>query len=402
MIAGVAGGIARHYGYDPTIVRLAIAAIGIVTFGAVFVGYGVAWIVMPRDDGQLIADNLQDNMYRNVARHGRGSMWIGIALFCAGLIALFDNNDWWPSDFVGPIVLITIGCALLFSGRQSPGRADDQLPSGSPNTPSGSPPASAPRPPTVSAHPEGSWPGSQHDYVRRQRRVHHEAAHQRRMDRRNVRRDSYLGRLILSAIALLVGGAWLVDATNATNVNPGFVGAMALTLLGLGLIVGSWFGYARRLVWLAIPLTAGLALASSLSIPWDKGAGERTYRPISTADVQAKYELGFGQLNVDLTQVDGTEPLTVRARLGMGELQVIVPDDANVTVDARVGAGQIRRFGRTDDGGLHQHFTFTSKGTGRTIMLTLHNTLGEVRVVRESSPDQLDTSDSTITVGDTR
>lgn len=48
MIAGVCAGLARYAGLDPTLVRV-LAVVGLVVgFPAVFVGYLVAWAIMPR------------------------------------------------------------------------------------------------------------------------------------------------------------------------------------------------------------------------------------------------------------------------------------------------------------------------------------------------------------------
>ena len=48
MLAGVCGGLAEYFDVDVTLVRLAFAAIGIMTAGVpMFVFYIVAWIVIP-------------------------------------------------------------------------------------------------------------------------------------------------------------------------------------------------------------------------------------------------------------------------------------------------------------------------------------------------------------------
>jgi len=48
MIAGVCAGFAQYAGVDPTLVRV-LAVIGLfIGFPAVFVGYLVAWAIMPR------------------------------------------------------------------------------------------------------------------------------------------------------------------------------------------------------------------------------------------------------------------------------------------------------------------------------------------------------------------
>ena len=48
MLAGVCGGIAEYYGWDPTMVRLALAIITLV-WGAGLLLYIIAWLVMPKN-----------------------------------------------------------------------------------------------------------------------------------------------------------------------------------------------------------------------------------------------------------------------------------------------------------------------------------------------------------------
>lgn len=48
MIAGVCAGFARYAGVDPTLVRVLAVIALFVGFPAVFIGYVVAWAIMPR------------------------------------------------------------------------------------------------------------------------------------------------------------------------------------------------------------------------------------------------------------------------------------------------------------------------------------------------------------------
>ncbi len=48
MIAGVCGGLARYAGVDPTLVRVLAVIALCFGFPAVFLGYLVAWAIMPR------------------------------------------------------------------------------------------------------------------------------------------------------------------------------------------------------------------------------------------------------------------------------------------------------------------------------------------------------------------
>jgi phage shock protein C len=51
-VAGVCGGIAEHFGWDPTIVRL-VVAVSVLLPGPTVIAYLVAWVVMPEDDGVI-------------------------------------------------------------------------------------------------------------------------------------------------------------------------------------------------------------------------------------------------------------------------------------------------------------------------------------------------------------
>lgn len=49
MLAGVCGGIAQRYGWDPTIVRLAVVGLGIIAHVATLVIYIALAFMLPKD-----------------------------------------------------------------------------------------------------------------------------------------------------------------------------------------------------------------------------------------------------------------------------------------------------------------------------------------------------------------
>ncbi len=51
ILGGVCGGIAEHYGWDPTLVRLAWVAVTLFA-GAGALLYAIAWIIMPKKPGK--------------------------------------------------------------------------------------------------------------------------------------------------------------------------------------------------------------------------------------------------------------------------------------------------------------------------------------------------------------
>jgi predicted membrane protein len=55
-------------------------------------------------------------------------------------------------------------------------------------------------------------------------------------------------------------------------------------------------------------------------------------------------------MRLDLSSLPTDRPVSVRARVGIGELRVIVPRNATVTLDSHVKAGSISALDRHDDG----------------------------------------------------
>lgn len=158
----------------------------------------------------------------------------------------------------------------------------------------------------------------------------------------------------ITVAALLIVLGLLALATNASDWNPGpraFFGA-ALLVVGLGLVASAFVrGRSARGGFIALGVVLSAALFSVSALPDGGSVGERTYRPAVASDVRPVYDLGLGELTLDLTSVDLSdldEPIRTRVEGGIGEIQVLVPRSADVRVTADVGAGDVRGFG-TDD-----------------------------------------------------
>jgi hypothetical protein len=70
------------------------------------------------------------------------------------------------------------------------------------------------------------------------------------------------------------------------------------------------------------------------------------------ADVRERYELGIGELEVDLggLAIAPGETVETTVDLGIGSARVLVPDDVTVIVDGEVGMGDLRVFGFEENG----------------------------------------------------
>src|SRR3954471_10500331 len=105
VVAGVCAGIARHFGVDPLVVRVAFMA---ATFagGLGVVAYGAAWLVMPAGEGE-----------RRAGPAGRpaGDGLVGAGrLVLSALLTFRALGVWFADALVWPFVLVAAGGALLW------------------------------------------------------------------------------------------------------------------------------------------------------------------------------------------------------------------------------------------------------------------------------------------------
>ena len=164
--------------------------------------------------------------------------------------------------------------------------------------------------------------------------------------------------------------------------------AWLLAAIGLLVLLFTSERRPRKLVVVLVTTLAVLvaAVASAIAIAFSvfnvslsDGIGDRSYTPASTADVRDRYELGIGNLEVDLSNLPADQKVRVAAKVGIGELHVIVPRDAAVALDSHVRTGEIDALGRHDDGGHARVVT----GSGR---LALDLDVGAGRIDVDRAP----------------
>lgn len=94
--------------------------------------------------------------------------------------------------------------------------------------------------------------------------------------------------------------------------------------------------------------TAVVAAFAAFNVSLGDGIGDRTYAP-GTLSAQTTYHLGIGKLEVDLSRIDPAGAHQVKAHVGIGELRIVVPNKADVRVNAHVKAGRVYVFGNRSD-----------------------------------------------------
>lgn len=191
-----------------------------------------------------------------------------------------------------------------------------------------------------------------------------------------------LGTVTLGILLLAAGVLGILDRADVIDIRPALLLPLALTVVGVALMVGAWEGEHGGLVVLGVFLAIFTVLLALTPVTeFSGGIGERTYRPATVSVLQPDYELGIGQLRLDLTRLDLAADTVVEARVGMGELIVTVPDGVVVDVAAESTAGEVELFGSQWDGvGVEQ--TRTSGDGTYTLTLILDVGLGRVEVRR--------------------
>jgi hypothetical protein len=190
--------------------------------------------------------------------------------------------------------------------------------------------------------------------------------------------------VLVGALLVLVGIGWLLDA-GGVEVPWRAILPAALIAVGLACAAGAFQGrqHALMVVGVALTLVLSVAVAADwdLDLPLAGGVGDRTERPATPAELR-RYELGVGNFQLDLRQLQVPAGTTaVEARVGIGELDVRLPDGVAVDVVASSGLGQVQVLGR-EEGGLASRVE-TSAGDGdRRLRLDVRSGLGQVRVER--------------------
>jgi hypothetical protein len=275
-------------------------------------------------------------------------------------------------------------------GRGRPPWAPPPPPPGVPGSTAGTPGAG---PPQWQRRGRSSWGGPSGYY--RPPRPHQPRPKQPRPPRPPVR-HRWDATTVLGLLAVLFGVAWLLGAVHAVQVSVAAVVAIGLMLLGAALIVTGRTDWSlSRKTW-PVWLGAGMivVLAATSSAFGTAGALQDVSfgNMIRTATANHTVHGGFGKLTVDAGQLKPGDTLDVDSVAGQTTIQDL-PSNTDVTVDARVLAGQICVNGSNAADGVgasaSRHFTTPLEPNGTAgpnqvssvpITVNVHQTFGQILV----------------------
>jgi phage shock protein PspC (stress-responsive transcriptional regulator) len=184
-----------------------------------------------------------------------------------------------------------------------------------------------------------------------------------------------LGLIAVAVLSLLArAGTWPT------------AGAAWFLVLVAGLVL-LWTGRRRGIV---IAITTVLVLVATavvaavvaafawFNVSLGDGVGKHRYAPTSIAALAGGYELGIGRLQLDLTKLPAGAPASVSARVGIGNLRIILPRGVPATVSTHVKAGKVDALGYHDDGTNVKAVV----GSGSEVTVVANVGAGHIEVVR--------------------
>lgn len=450
-LAGVCAAIGRATNTDPVLWRVLLAVLGF--FGGIgILVYVSAWLIIPGEGDTA-------SPVESMLGRGRSSMSPATVIVLGILVAVsfaFIVTDAFRAVLLGAAILI---CGALLLNRERPDRAGHPRPTGTPTDPAppgsyptpteapatgpttespfgavqpvenpgtGTPaeptvarahPDDTPTPtvptPTIPTHtawrPAPSWapppeaptaPGAPPGGVRPPFAPYGPYAGStvppapQRASKR-PRERSALGAVTFSLVFLVLGLLAVLDLAGVLPLTASAYFAAILATVGLGLLVGTWFGRARWLIALGLVTAAALAMAT-VAESYDHFSGVNktvTWAPASHAELATRYENTFGDAVLDLRAVDFTgRNSEVVMAVTIGEATVLLPPNVDATVTTDINVGEAIVFGhQSDPRDEHGGFDGPPRDTtnlgadgpgGGTLRLFIHVNAGRLEVTR--------------------
>ncbi|MBN1173256.1 MAG: PspC domain-containing protein [Micromonosporaceae bacterium] len=203
---------------------------------------------------------------------------------------------------------------------------------------------------------------------------------------RRPRERSVLGRATFSVLCLALGVLVAIDLSGVSVTASAYVG-LALGVVGIGLLIGTWYGRARWLIPVGIILAITLASAAA-SEHWDGDSrSELTFAPASVSVIEPSYNVDVGNMTLDLTQVDFTDAaVTIETTVGVGNLTILLPPTVDAEVTAIISVGGADVFGNSWGGVGDNRHVVRNLGTdgegGGNLIISARIEAGHLEVSR--------------------
>jgi len=299
-LGGICAGLGRYFDVNPLIYRIAFAALTLAG-GTGLLLYLAAYLVIPneRDDESIAVEALRGH---------KEHPWllVGVGLLAFGALFALSEAQFWPGTGNVWLVAMLVGAALVWGHVSNRDRGSE---------PASAAGAAAPPAPRAPKRPSLFAP-------------------------------------VVGALLAASGLFGLMAVLGVYDVELAVVLAAGAVVVGAAVAFGA---ITRRrvggLVFLGLILLAAFGVAAATPVSVSAGVGEKLERPLAATALQPTYELGVGELELDLSAV-ALSPGTTRidASVGVGELVITVPDGVALEIDAQAGVGEINVLGDRDEG----------------------------------------------------
>ncbi len=349
-LGGVSAGLGRYFDINPLVYRVAFAALALAG-GTGILLYGAAWLVIPHE-------SREDSIAVEALRGRRDQPWllVGLGLLGVGGLVVVAQADLWPNEGTLWLGAVLVGAALVWwqlANRERNGGTQVVA-----DTDAGEPAVTAPGPPGPPSPPPPPP--------------------------RPKRPSLFLP--VLGALLAAAGLFGLLAVTDVYDVSLAVALAVALAVVGGAIAVGATMGTrVGGLVVLGLVLLAGFATAAALPVSLGAGIGDSVARPLDATELEDAYDLGIGDLTVDLTNLALPPGTTeVEADVGIGKLLVQVPEGVALELDGHVGIGEVTLLGQSEDGtGADEHLSVPGPTPDAPVLEVEADVgIGELEVVR--------------------
>ena len=301
--------------------------------------------------------------------------WIGIGLIFVAALILLDNLTFLSGGVVWAVAFLVMG-VLLYSGQipfnmKSGDKSKEGVQQMTPtdtatpvkiDTTSGVSPSGGGTPPTPTPTPPILPPSASKPKER-----------------------SILGRLTMGIMLLGLGILAILDNVPAIPIDPAprHYMALAVTIVGLGLLVGAFAGRARWLILVGAVMIPTLFLSPVFEWDWNSETFDVLVEPDTFSELEDFYSIDVGNLVIDLTELPWNgETIDITARVDAGNIEIRLPDDVGLVGEATVDVGRVGAPSRESAGLGSPGLDFNESGTEGTLILDAHVDVGNIDIRR--------------------
>jgi phage shock protein PspC (stress-responsive transcriptional regulator) len=190
----------------------------------------------------------------------------------------------------------------------------------------------------------------------------------------------------LGVATLVIAGSAIAGIWSPWFTIPHVIGLL-IAVLAAGLLIGSFAGGGRGLIWLLVPLSVVGFGMTTVDFDGPNDFGDLNATPKTVAEVKDRYEITVGSVMLDLRQLPDSGSVRTSVEADLGELVVHVPKNADVTFNCEASSiGELNCLDKRADGSTVQ-VDGTDLGDngegGLKIDLDVQTSVGEVKVLRD-------------------